>query len=325
LRNIGNTAVIINGGINNGVSGCQIYHIGESALKIIGGDRWSLSPGYHYVENNHIYEYGRWLHAITAAVELYGVGHRIAHNLIHSAPHMAIYLSGNEHVIEFNEMHHVSLETGDSGAIYIGRDWTMRGNTIRYNYFHDIESSYKGGARPIYLDDCASGAVIVGNIFFKTKEAIFIAGGRDNTVKDNLFFENDTPIRIDARGLTWMKKSTEKKGTLYSRLEDMPYLRQPWSYRYPKLFNIIQDNPGAPKGNTIRWNLFFNTGELKISNQAIPYQTVEKNWKKHKDKSGSSHKTVQKLYLGDIIHELSFYRIPYEKIGLHSHKSFPQN
>jgi hypothetical protein len=166
IRNIGNTAVIIKGGRNNGVSGFQIYHIGESALKIIGGDRRTLYSSHNYVENNDIYQYGRWLYTSTAAVELYGVGHRIAHNRIHDAPHMAIYLNGNEHIIESNEVHNVCLNTGDSGAIYMGRDWTMRGNIIRGNYFHDIGSPYKGGTRSIYLDDCASGTTIEGNIFF---------------------------------------------------------------------------------------------------------------------------------------------------------------
>ena len=325
LRNIGNTAVIIQGGIKNKVFDCEIYHIGESALKIRGGDRRTLSPSYHYVENNNIYEYGRWLHTISAAVELYGVGHRIARNQIHHAPQMAIYLNGNEHVIESNEIHNVCLETGDSGAVYIGRDWTMRGNVIRDNYFHDIESPYKGGAKSIYLDDCASGTAIAGNIFFKTKEAIFIAGGRDNIIKDNLFLENVTPIRIDARGLTWMKRSVEKGGTLYSKLQNMPYLQPPWSYRYPALVNILADTPGAPKGNSITCNLFINTGDLKIANKAVQYQTVVNNLTKLNQQVESPFKIVQKLFSDEIIPKSCFNRLPYKKIGLSSYKSFSQD
>ncbi len=51
---------------------------------------------------------------------------------------MAIGWSGNENIIEFNEIYNVVLETNDAGAIYSGRDPSMQGNVIRYNYFHDI-------------------------------------------------------------------------------------------------------------------------------------------------------------------------------------------
>ena len=56
---------------------------------------------------------------------------------------MAIVFGGNEHLIEFNEIHDVCHESNDAGAIYGGRDWTMRGTVIRYNYFHDI-SGFEG-------------------------------------------------------------------------------------------------------------------------------------------------------------------------------------
>jgi len=31
------------------------------------------------------------------------------------------------------------LEVDDAGSVYSGRDWTYRGNVIRYNFFHHIE------------------------------------------------------------------------------------------------------------------------------------------------------------------------------------------
>lgn len=64
------------------------------------------------------------------------VGQRAVHNLIHDHPHCPILYSGNDHRIEWNEIHHVALETGDVGAVYSGRDWTFRGNAIRYNFIH---------------------------------------------------------------------------------------------------------------------------------------------------------------------------------------------
>ena len=64
-----------------------------------------------------------------------GVGSRVSHNYIHDAPHAGILLSGNNHVIELNELTRLCLETGDVGGFYMGRNWEERGNVVRYNYF----------------------------------------------------------------------------------------------------------------------------------------------------------------------------------------------
>ena len=72
-------------------------------------------------------------------VNLNGVGNRASHNLIHDGPRMGIMFSGNNLVIEYNQIRHMNLETEDTGAVYTGgRDWiSSRGTVIRYNYFHD--------------------------------------------------------------------------------------------------------------------------------------------------------------------------------------------
>jgi molybdopterin-containing oxidoreductase family membrane subunit len=54
------------------------------------------------------------------AVILSGVGHRVSHNVIQDHPHCAILFSGNEHRIEYNEIHSVCYESNDAGAIYSG-------------------------------------------------------------------------------------------------------------------------------------------------------------------------------------------------------------
>ena len=52
------------------------------------------------------------------AVSVNGMGHHVAHNLIHDGPHNAILLNGNDHLIELNEIHSVCFESNDAGAIY---------------------------------------------------------------------------------------------------------------------------------------------------------------------------------------------------------------
>ena len=124
-------------------------------------------------ENNHIHLYGRWNRMYQPAVTIGGVGHRVAHNRIHDAPHMAVSFNGNDHVIEFNEIHHVCTESNDAGAIYSGRDWTWRGTVIRHNLFYEITGFQGKGWVGVYLDDMLCGTLIYGNLFYRvTRESL---------------------------------------------------------------------------------------------------------------------------------------------------------
>jgi parallel beta-helix repeat protein len=133
---------------------------------------------------------------------------RRAHH-IHDAPHAGIILTGNEHLIEFNNIHHLAQETGDVGAIYVGRDYTERGAIIRHNYIHDL-GGVGFGSMAVYLDDCSSGITVEGNIFYNLKYGAFVGGGRDNRIHNNVFVSCNPAIRVDARasilprfGRTW--------------------------------------------------------------------------------------------------------------------------
>jgi hypothetical protein len=138
FRNFGLAAVTVEGGERNGVRSCDIHDTAAGGIILHGGDRKTLAPAGNYAENNHIHDYAVRLKTYQVAVEVTGVGNRVAHNLIHDAPHIGIFLStsalGNDHLIEYNELHSLAKETGDVGAIYLcARDYTMRGTVIRYN------------------------------------------------------------------------------------------------------------------------------------------------------------------------------------------------
>ena len=126
---------------------------------------------------------------VLGGVSLNGVGNRATHNLIDNAPHQAIAFGGNDHRIEFNEIHSVCHESNDAGAIYAGRDWTMRGTVIRHNYLHDITGFEGRGCVGVYLDDMFCGTEISGNLFVRVTRAAFIGGGRDCTIANNVFVD----------------------------------------------------------------------------------------------------------------------------------------
>jgi hypothetical protein len=200
LRNLGNLGVVINGGTNHGVVSCDVFDTGDGGVSLSGGDRQTLEPGGHFVENCRFQRQGRWSKCYVPAVLMSGVGLRASHNLIHDHPHCAILFSGNDHLIEFNDIHHIALETGDVGAIYTGRDFSFCGNRIRYNYIHET-GGVGMGSMGVYMDDCAGGTEVFGNVFYKVHWAMFIGGGRDHRVENNLFVDCDPAVRADGRGL----------------------------------------------------------------------------------------------------------------------------
>jgi len=257
LRCIGSHAVIVDHGTKNGVLGCDIYEVGSMGIRVTGGNRATLTPAENYVLNCHIHHYSQRKKVYHPAVRLYGIGHRIAHNLIHDAPHQAIGYDGNDHIIEYNEIHDVVLESSDAGVLYTGRDWTFRGNVVRYNFFHHIPHRPGFGSKVVYLDDCASSTEIFGNVFYKTRESAFIGGGRDNIIQNNVFIECEQPVHLDTRGLTW--DHFRPGGPMYEALRRFKHDKPPWSTRYPKLARILEEHPQAPLGNVCVNNVSYRS------------------------------------------------------------------
>ncbi len=318
LRNLGDSAVSVGGGTKNRVVACDIYGTGKGCISLRGGDRAGLTPAGHVAENNHIHHYGRWSRMYTPAISLSGVGNRAVHNLIHDAPHMAVMFSGNDHAIEFNEIHHVCLESNDAGAIYSGRDWTMRGTAIRHNYLHHIVGFQGKGCVGVYLDDMFSGTEIYGNLFYQVTRAAFVGGGRDCTIENNIFVDCYRALHIDARAMGWA--SDHVATTMTDRLKAMPYTSELWQQRYPKLVGILADEPAAPKGNLVVRNLSVGGRWDDVTKRAKPYVKFTDN---HVDQDGIHMETLpetSRLQADAAAHVPGFKPIPIEKIGLYKDK-----
>jgi hypothetical protein len=280
VRNVGGWAVTVSGGQRHGVIGCDMYQMGGGGISLRGGDRATLTPAGHFAENNHIHHFARVQRVYQPGITLQGVGNRASHNLIHNAPHMGMGFGGNEHVIEKNEIHSVCYESNDAGAIYTGRDWTMRGTVIQYNYLHHIHGFQGKGCVGVYLDDMFCGTKIFGNVFYRVTRAAFIGGGRDCLVQNNLFVDCQPALHIDARALGWAKdhaegwiKEAREKGTL----SGIRYQQPPYSQRYPRLVDILDNEPAAPQGNRVTQNVSFGGKWDGVYGEARKYQSIENN------------------------------------------------
>ena len=60
IRRLAGDAVLINGGTDHGVLGCDLYTLGRGGVRMTGGDRKSLTPGGLFVENCDIHDFLAW-------------------------------------------------------------------------------------------------------------------------------------------------------------------------------------------------------------------------------------------------------------------------
>jgi len=165
VRNMGKSGVRLNGR-HVAAIGCEVTRTASYGISAYGGDRKTLTPGECSVVGCHIHHVGRLDWQGGRGVSMGGCGNRVANNLIHHGPTGAVSYGGNEHLLELNEIHNVCIHYSDVGVFYTGRDWSSRGNIVRWNYIHDNTNNAGHGSSAIYLDDCDSGDTVVGNIVF---------------------------------------------------------------------------------------------------------------------------------------------------------------
>lgn len=238
FRNAGGFAGRVSG-FSNGVSSCSIQHPGEGGIALSGtGSRSSLIPVRNFVRNCDISDFSRWswTYEPAALIKPETVGCLVSHNYMHDSPHTAVLFGRcNDNVVEFNRIANVCSWSSDAGAVYIGRDWGARGNIIRYNFIHDVRSTFEGfGTHGIYLDDCQSGVQVFGNIMYKVSQhGLMMGGGRDNLLENNIMVRCGSGIAADARGTTWML-AQGGSSKLWRDLQNYPYQSALWSNAYPR-------------------------------------------------------------------------------------------
>lgn len=319
LRALGTSGIEVNGGERHRVLSCNLYDLGESGVSVTGGDRKTLAPGNHTVENCDIHHHSRICRTYRPAIGINGVGNSAVHNRLHDGPHNAILLGGNDHVIAFNEIYRVCTQTGDAGAVYMGRNLTMRGTMIDHNYFHDIGPTLtaKDGfvdVMAVYLDDCYCGTTIVDNIFERAGRAAMIGGGRDNTIANNLFIDCNPAIHVDARGTGWASFWFNGRDPfLMDGLKEVPYDQPPYRTRYPNLANILNDEPAKAKYNRIVRNVIVGTGKPIDWLDGLNEQTVE-TVGNQVVKDGAAIGLNRQTYA---VRVPGFSPIPFHKIGLY--------
>ncbi|PIU64111.1 MAG: hypothetical protein COS85_13790, partial [Armatimonadetes bacterium CG07_land_8_20_14_0_80_59_28] len=327
VRNTGQAGIAVEGGEKHRVEACDIHDTGTLGISLVGGDRKTLTAAGHEAINNHIYRFSRLQRTYASAIQVGGVGNRVAHNLIHDAPHQAIGLSGNDHIIEFNEVHHVIMETDDCGAFYMGRNPSERGTVIRYNFWHHLGSPLGHGNAAIYFDDGDGGQTVYGNVFIRCGEpalgsfgTVFCHGGHDNLIENNIFIECKRAIGAapwnDRRWAEALKEGDWQQ----KLLKDVDITKPPYSTRYPELEGYMTPS-GKPRMNRAARNVAVMCGQFVRGNYLD-----DDNFITDKD-PGFVDAAKGNFQLKDdsiVYRKVSgFKNIPFEKIGLYRDANRP--
>ena len=286
LANTGRNGAIL-AGTRNALLRCEVVNCGAMGVRVSGGDRRRLIRSDSLVEDCRIHHFGVFQRTYAGGVHVDGVGVTVRGNEIFDAPHAAVLYGGNEMLFEFNDVHHVLMETGDAGAFYTGRDWTTMGNVLRYNFVHELGAmANDANTMGFYFDDCDCGDAVYGNVFWKVARGIMLGGGREHPIRGNIFAECQIGLSIDTRGMDWKCWNTLYNGwDLERKAENLHYREEPWKSRYPLLAKIMEDSPKEPLYNPVEDNVFVDChGQLvalgwgKSMEAVLPKLVLSNNW-----------------------------------------------
>lgn len=267
-------------GTHNGVSNSHIYQVGAGGINLGGGDRATLTPAGNYVENCRIHDFNRIEKSYRPGIWIDGVGNRIANCEIFNAPSMAILLHGNDHTVEYCDLHDVCREVDDQGAFYYGRDPSEQGNRVRYCYFHDFPTVHRVSAT--YHDDGACGLEVFGCVYYRAGTIpVLIGGGHDNIYRNNLFIDLPQAIHIDNRMESWGRSMLDPDGVVDHRLRAVRHTEPPYATAYPKLASYWAGTPRIPRWNIFEGNLFYKV--RKILNGSPAWADWSDNWMTSED------------------------------------------
>lgn len=271
-----NTVWERNPGSHHLIERCNIYNTGSGGILLGGGSKKNLVAGECTVSDCRIHEFTRRNKAGAAGIVVDGCGNRVIHNEIYDGDLQAIIVHGNNHLFEFNRIHHVARNANDASAWYLGRDPSDQGNIVRSNFFYDVGRPDRKWTMGVYCDDATCGVLVEGNVFYRVASygTVYSNGGHDITVKNNIFIEGYGPAyQLKSMwydfGLFEIPYFFGDNGIYTNRLTKSVDIRKPpYSERYPGLKDWLDFLPDGktfvgmrPRRNTFDRNVLVNHEE----------------------------------------------------------------
>lgn len=308
IERFGQDAIHIENGWNHGIAGVLMRNFGCGGIKMSGGDRKTLAPSGHVVENSVVEYFSLFKRTYQPAILMEGCGHRISHNRFRFSSSSAFRLEGNDVILEYNDVSHVVNESDDQGGLDVFYNPSYRGNVVRYNRWADIAGGTLHGAAGVRLDDMISGFHIYGNVFERCGARHFggvqIHGGKDNIVENNLFYA--CPIGVSFS--TWNEKR-------WLEVLDSPVIRKKLyeevdinSKVYLEKYPLLKDIRANPNVNKIVNNLLVDCPQILKGGAGV--QVTSNN-----TSVASDGKPVEAFCNTEFLKTVGMQAIPYKEIG----------
>ena len=299
VQNLAGSAISLDG-YNNTASNNEVLHVGKAGISIGGGDAASLTPGSSRAVNNLVHDWSENFIAGCGAISLGGVGNLAAHNELYNGPNTAIFFGGNNHVIEYNDIHDVCRLTDDAGAIYCGRSFfAAQGCVIRYNAIYNLG----GGEHPtlgvfhpngVYLDDGLAGVAVLRNLFVNVPGDGVAISGRDLEVRGNVMVNTGTPVSYGERTRQgalatdpnfWFYPHTGKGGDMWANLLASPWQTDAWKAAFPRLAALSTDFADIekpefaanPAGSVVSGNIYVGVNKPNYDKGVVRFSEIGPN------------------------------------------------
>ena len=335
-----NTSWNRNAGYDQQILSCDVYNTGSGGIYLSGGDKRTLTKANNIVENCKVHDFNRRNKFIWSGISVDGCGNKIRHCEIYNTDWQGIFVHGNEHVFEYNNIHHVTLNSDDTSPWYIGRDPSDRGNVVRYNYFHHIGNPNRMNMG-IYCDDSSADVFVFGNVFYKmeTKHGIlFTNSGWDLTMKNNIIIEpTDATAQISAHYYTWAAGSEKsmfgEEGLIRARLtKSVSYTTEPYASKYPGLLDYLDTIPGTKQWKAMRANRNVFADNLIIGGPTSPTKLIGGQYATITERDNyrcttnpgfvdAEHENFTLLPNSEVYKKIKgFEPVPFDKMGLYKNK-----
>jgi len=264
-----------------------------------------LTPTRNFVQNCYLYN------GLRGIYNSGGVQNIFSHNCVMNSQAMSINMySGNEMIVEYNEVVGGPYATLDSAQVYVAGTGNSRGDHVRYNYFHDSRSDgSEKHPNAVYFDDRASGHYAYGNIM--QGGGYFSHGGSDNVVENNIIVEipkgqlsmSDSLNYLNGYEERWANNVVNNK-LWYGMTNYSSIYTEIWRTRYPEFYDWtinlrehqknynspdhvkdeLEEYLRMPRFNVFKNNIFYRTDDYKVVNPE--YQVVYENNKIYEENPG---------------------------------------
>ncbi len=246
------------GGVYMGINESESYQKHERATDA----RENLTPTGNVIENCEFNKFNRIQAAYAPAISLGGAGGHIRHCKFHDGDNYAISPDANDLIIEYNEFYDLLRTADDMGLIYDGFSKSRRGQIIRHNYFHDIQSQSTSGTSIslCYADDTKDDTTFESNLIVDLggRNMVFYAnGGGSHKVRNNIVVNADRFTHFNYH------ESTLSGKYAVGQYDFLRFLGNP-AYNKYEHFQELSENPEdylPPKYNEVGNNVLVNVAQ----------------------------------------------------------------